>query len=172
MFAAGGAFGVVFGCVGLLFAGVGIWLLVWSVRTMSTYRRTLREGLMAQARCLETYVSRHHHSNGFTHSQRHLIVGFRTADGYDVRARVSSRRPFVAGDLVPVRYLPQRPDRAIADEAPAGVGVVSCLFGGVMVVITCLGLFFAAMGFGAALFLGASAHDDGSAPLPAVHVES
>ncbi|MCT9088775.1 DUF3592 domain-containing protein [Streptomyces sp. ASQP_92] len=170
MFAAGGAFGVVFGCVGLLFAGVGTGALVWTVRTVSTYKRTLREGLRAEARCLETYVTRHHHSDGYTHSRRHLVVGFRTADGYDVRAKVSSRRPFVAGDNIPVRYLPQHPDRAVTDEAPTGVGVVSCLFGGVMVALTCLGLFFAAMGFGAALFLGASADDDGSAPLPAPRI--
>ncbi|WP_373979539.1 DUF3592 domain-containing protein [Streptomyces sp. TLI_146] len=50
-------------------------------------------------------------------------------------------RPYVlhvAGDAVPVRYLPERPDRAMAAEATPGLGVVSCLFGGVMVILTCV----------------------------------
>ncbi|MFI6470999.1 DUF3592 domain-containing protein [Streptomyces sp. NPDC050516] len=166
MFAVGGAFGVVFGCVGLLFAVVGIGALLWVVRRVSEHKRTLREGVMAQARCLETYVVRTHRSDGPVHHQRRLIVGFRAGDGRDVRVRVTSRQPYVTGDAVAVRYLPNRPERAVVDEAPTGIGVVSCLFGGAMVVFTCVGLFFAAIGFGAAVFLGASADDGGPVPLP------
>uniref|UniRef100_A0AAU2VF48 DUF3592 domain-containing protein n=1 Tax=Streptomyces sp. NBC_00003 TaxID=2903608 RepID=A0AAU2VF48_9ACTN len=165
MFAVGGAFGVVFGCVGLLFAVVGIGALIGVVRKVSEHKRTLREGLTAQARCLEAYVVRTHRSDGLVHHQRRLIVGFRAVDGREVRVQVTSRQPYVTGDMVPVRYVPHRPERAVVDEAPTGVGVVSCLFAGVMVVFACLGLFFAAIGFGAAVFLGASA-DGGGGPVP------
>ncbi|MFD7165768.1 DUF3592 domain-containing protein [Streptomyces violascens] len=170
MFAVGGAFGVAFGCVGLLFALVGIAMLVGVVRRVSEHRRTLREGLRAQARCLETYVVRTHRSGGPVHHQRRLIVGFRVGDGRDVRVQVTSRQPYVTGDMVPVRHLPHRPERAVVDEAPTGVGVVSCLFGGAMVVFTCVGLFFAAIGFGAAVFLGATADDGAPVPLPDPHL--
>ncbi|MFF4183434.1 DUF3592 domain-containing protein [Streptomyces sp. NPDC001691] len=165
MFAVGGIFGVVFGSVGLLFVAVGLGALVWVARTVSEHKRTLREGLRAGARCLETHVVRTHTSGGATRVRRRLIVGFRTVGGREVRARVTSRHPYVAGDVVPVRYVAHRPERAVADEAPTGVGVVACLFGGAMVAVMCMGLFFAAVGFGAALFAGTAADDGAPAPL-------
>ncbi|MFD9564437.1 DUF3592 domain-containing protein [Streptomyces sp. NPDC059994] len=156
MFAVGGAFGVVFGSIGLLFAAFGIGMLVVGARKSSEYKRVFREGHMAEARCLETYVVHHHSSNGPSSSQRRLIVAFRSGDGRDVRAEVVARHPYVAGDVVPVRYLPERPDRAVAAEATPGVGVVTCLFSGVMVILTCMGLFFAAIGLGVAAFMSTS----------------
>ncbi|GAA0588266.1 hypothetical protein GCM10010394_16850 [Streptomyces crystallinus] len=154
--AVGGAFGVVFGSVGLLFAAFGITMLVLGARKSAEYRRVLREGRFAEARCLETYVVHRHSGDGPGTSQRRLIVAFRTGDGREARAEVVSRHPYVAGDVVPVRYPPERPDRAMAAEAAPGVGAITCCFGAAMVLFTCVGLLFAAMGFGVAAFLGTS----------------
>ncbi|GGP91756.1 DUF3592 domain-containing protein [Streptomyces melanogenes] len=154
MSAFSGAFGVVFGSIGLLFAAFGIGMLVLGARKSSEYKRLFREGQVAEARCLETYIVHRHSPDAPTSSQRRLIVAFRTVDGRDARAEVVSRHPYVAGDVVPVRYLPERPDRAVAAEATPGLGVFSCLFGGVMVILTCVGLGFAAIGFGVAAFIG------------------
>ncbi|OAR26745.1 hypothetical protein A8W25_00035 [Streptomyces sp. ERV7] len=156
MFAVGGVFGVVFGSVGLLFAAFGITMLVLGARKSAEYRRVLREGQFAEARCLETYVVHRHSTDGPSSSQRRLIVAFRTGDGREARAEVVSRHPYVAGDVVPVRYPPERPERAMAAEPTPGVGAVTCLLGGVMVLFTCVGLLFAAIGFGVAAFMGVS----------------
>ncbi|MCX4825643.1 DUF3592 domain-containing protein [Streptomyces sp. NBC_01142] len=163
MSAVGGAFGFVFGAFGLLFAAFGIGMLIWMVRRTSAYKRTLREGLVAEARCLETFVM-HRSSNGHGHSQRRQILGFRTSDGRDVRAQVASDQLYVVGDIVPVRYLPHRPEQAVPAAAPPGLGVMSYLTGAVLVVFTCIGLFFAALGFGLAVFMDSSVDDDGTSP--------
>ncbi|MEU3923290.1 DUF3592 domain-containing protein [Streptomyces sp. NPDC029004] len=160
----GGAFGLVFGAFGLLFAALGIGMLTWMARRASEYRRTLREGLVAEAQCLDTFVVHRRSPNGHGHSRRHLILGFRTSDGRDVRAEIASHEPYVAGDIVPVRYLPQRPERAVPAGASPGPGVASCLTVGVLVVFTSVGLFFAATGFGLAGFTDASTEDGGTSP--------
>ncbi|MFF3691231.1 DUF3592 domain-containing protein [Streptomyces sp. NPDC002187] len=140
----------VIGTIGLLFAALGIVMLVLTVRRVLEYRRTLREGLVAEARCLETFVVHNRSSEGHGHSQRRLILGFRTPDGRDVRAEVTSEVPYVVGDIVPVRYLPQRPERAVPATASSGLGIGPYLVGGVVTVFICAGLFFAATGFGLA----------------------
>ncbi|WP_434600706.1 hypothetical protein [Streptomyces sp. A5-4] len=152
MFSAGGAFGVFFGSMGLLFAAFGIGMLVWTARRTATYDETLREGLVAQARCLETFTVHHTSSNGPVRSQRRLILGFYTFDGREIRAQAASRQPYVRGDIVPVRYLAHSPQRAIPADSPPGTGAASCLVGGVLVISTCMGLLFAVLGFGLALF--------------------
>ncbi|MEU2495024.1 DUF3592 domain-containing protein [Streptomyces sp. NPDC007883] len=143
------AFGWVFGVVGVLFAAMGIAVLIYTARKVSERRRILREGLVAEASCLETFVV-HHSSQGHGQSQRRLILGFQTPDGRDVRAEVVSDVPHVIGDIVPVRYLPQRPERALPAGAASGIGSGPILIGAVMVFFTCIGLFVAATGFGTA----------------------
>ncbi|MDJ0466438.1 DUF3592 domain-containing protein [Streptomyces sp. H27-C3] len=153
MFSLGEAFGMFFGMIGLLFAAVGIGMFVWTVRKAAAYSRTLREGLMAEARCLETFMVHQNSSNGPGHSQRRLILGFYTFDGRDVRAQVTSHQPYVRGDIVPVRYLPHSPERAVpAGAPPPGMGAASCLMGGLQVIFVCMGLLFAVVGFAMALF--------------------
>ncbi|MFF3324251.1 DUF3592 domain-containing protein [Streptomyces sp. NPDC002889] len=164
MFAAGEAFGLVFGSVGLLFAAFGIVMIVFMVRKASEHRRTLREGLVAEARCLETFVVHHRSAEGGGHSQRRLILGFRTSEGRDVRAEIASDVSYVVGDIVPVRYLPERPERAVPAETSPGLGVGSYLAGGVLVLFTCVGLFFAATGFGLSAFMDGPADDGGTTP--------
>ncbi|MFD9222990.1 DUF3592 domain-containing protein [Streptomyces sp. NPDC060064] len=163
MTALGGMFGFVFGVFGLLFAAFGIGMLIWLARRGSEYKRTLREGLVAEARCLETFMV-HRSSDGHGHSERRQILGFRTSDGRDVRAQVASEQLYVVGDIVPVRYLPQRPERAVPAASPPVLGAMSYLTGGVLVVFTCVGLFFAAMGFALAVFIDSSADDGGISP--------
>lgn len=164
MSAVDGAFGLVFGALGLLFAALGIGMLTWMVRRASEYRRTLREGLVAEAQCLDTFVVHRRSPDGPGHSQRRLILEFRTSEGRDVRAEVASQQPYVAGDIVPVRYLPQRPERAVPAGASPGLGVASCLAVGVLVVFTSMGLCFAAIGFGLAVFTDSSADDGEISP--------
>ncbi|WP_406263432.1 DUF3592 domain-containing protein [Streptomyces sp. NBC_00191] len=164
MSAVDGASGLVFGALGLLFAALGIGMLVWMVRRAAEYKRTLREGLVAEAQCLDTFVVHRRSSNGHRHSQRRLILGFRTSDGRDVRAEIASQQPYAAGDIVPVRYLPQRPERPVPAAASPGLGVASCLAVGVLVVFTSIALFFAATGFGLAVFTDSSTDDGGTGP--------
>ena len=137
------AFGWVFGAVGVLFVAVGIAVLIYTVRKVLVRRRILREGLVAEARCLEMFVV-HHSLQRHGQSQRRLILGFRAPDGRDVQAEVVSDVPHVVGDIVPVRYLPRRPERAVPAGAASGIGSGSILIGGVMVLFTCIGLFVAA----------------------------
>lgn len=150
----GGAFGLLFGTVGLLIAAAGVAMFVFMRRKIAEHRRILREGPRAQAQCLEAYVVRRHSSDGPSRSQRRLIIGFHTADGHPVRATIVSRHPYVVGDLIPVRYAPHRPDRAVADEEATGLAAFSCVFTGVLVVVTCVGLLFAFLGFGTAVLAG------------------
>lgn len=138
-----------FGAAGVLFAAMGIAVLIYTARKVVERRRILRDGLVAEARCLETFVV-HHSSQGHGQSQRRLILGFQTPDGRDVRAEVVSDVPHVIGDIVPVRYLPQRPERALPAGAASGIGSGPILIGGVMLLFTCMGLFIAATAFGAA----------------------
>ncbi|MFD8197253.1 DUF3592 domain-containing protein [Streptomyces wuyuanensis] len=142
------AFGWGFVAAGVLFAAMGIGVLISTARKVVERRRILRDGLVAEASCLETFVV-HHASQGHGQSQRRLILGFQTPDGRDVRAEAVSDVPHVIGDIVPVRYLAQRPERALPAKAASGIGSGPILIGSVMVFITCMGLFMAATAFGA-----------------------
>ncbi|WP_434600138.1 DUF3592 domain-containing protein [Streptomyces sp. A5-4] len=152
MFTGSGVFGLVLGTLGLLIAAFGIGAFVFMRRKAAEYQQTLRAGLMAEGRCLETHVVHHQSSNGSGNSQRRLIVGFLTYDGRQIRATVAARRPYVAGDLVPLRYLPHRPERAVVDGAPVRLGVASCVVGGMTVMLVGMGLVFALIGFVGVIF--------------------
>ncbi|MGW6979162.1 hypothetical protein ACWGE1_06895 [Streptomyces sp. NPDC054932] len=135
------AVGWAFGAAGMLLVAMGIEVLIYTVR-----RRILREGLVAEVRWLETFVV-HHSSQGQGQSQRRLILGFQTPDGLDARAEIVSDVPHVTGDIGPVRYLPQRPERVLPAGAASGIGSGPILIGAVMVFMTCIGLFVAATAF-------------------------
>ena len=144
-----GAAGSLFGLVGFLFALLGAGFCVALVRGAVLRRRALARGLSAEARCLDTYVTRD--ADGAGH--RKVVLGFTAADGRAVRLTVSAPRTMVTGDLVQVRYLPHRPERA----AVVGSGGPAALLGTAIAVVTCLvfafgGLFFGAVGFGLGVF--------------------
>ncbi|MFI5527253.1 DUF3592 domain-containing protein [Kitasatospora sp. NPDC051853] len=142
-------FGTVFGVVGLLVAGIGVFLGVTLVRRMRTRSRVLAGGLLAEAVCLETYMT---HSGGHStphRSARHVILGFRTEDGQEVRIEDTSRVPRVVGDHVTVRYFPDRPQHAAATDAPpAGTPVAVVIGLAVCAIFTCVGVLLATVGFG------------------------
>ncbi|MEV7414875.1 DUF3592 domain-containing protein [Streptomyces sp. NPDC089919] len=144
-----GAFGAVFGLVGLLFAAGGATMAVVQVRRVRAIGHTRAHGLTAEARCLETYVTQYRDSEGHRRTRRHVILGFRTRDGQDVRVEDQSGVPRVVGDFVPVHYLPDRPQQAVA-AGPVAPGVQLATWFGVAfcTVFACLGLFFAGIGFG------------------------
>ena len=145
-----GAIGLVFGLVGLLFALVGIALGVNLVRRAITQQRALTYGVPAEARCLDTYVTRDSEGS----STRHVILGFTTREGQAVRFEpTGAPRLLVAGDFVTVRYLPENPERA-AVVGSGGAGAMVGLVIGLVVctIFTVAGLAFAAGGFGFGLF--------------------
>ncbi|GAA2749896.1 DUF3592 domain-containing protein [Kitasatospora cinereorecta] len=141
-------FNAVFGLLGLLFAGAGVGMSVYFAHRLAQRRRALAHGLMAEAVCLETYTTRRRDQDGSTRTVRHAILGFRTFDGRDVRLDRTSRAPHVVGDVVPVRYLPDDPEHAAVVSASQGEPielVLAAVFGAVF---ACVGLLFAATGFG------------------------
>jgi hypothetical protein len=141
---------VVFGSLGALFACVGVVMILVMGLRLAERRRTLREGLLAEGRCLETFMVHRSSTDGRSESSRYQIVGFETADGREVRARMAAGRLSVVGDFVPVRYLPERPERAVPADASPGPAPADGLAVVALVVFTCVGVFFAASGFGAA----------------------
>ncbi|MCB5169710.1 DUF3592 domain-containing protein [Streptomyces bambusae] len=160
-----GAFGLVFGLVGLLFAAVGVTMAVVLVRRLMLRSRTLARGLTAEARCLDTYVTHHRREEGpGTRSRRHVVLGFRTRDGQDVRVEDLSGVPRVVGDFVQVRYLPEHPQRAVALGPGAPGAAVGAVLGVVFsAVFACVGLFFASVGLGLGFMgVGTSELPDGS----------
>jgi hypothetical protein len=103
---------------------------------------------------------------GRSSSTRHVILGFRTQDGRDIRVEDTSGIPRVVGDFVQVRYLPERPGNAVAAEAgSSGVSIGLLLTLLFCAVFTCIGLFFAAAGFGIG-FYGLSTPTDSSTVYP------
>jgi hypothetical protein len=145
-----GAFGLVFGFVGLLFALVGVAIGVSLIRRAVMQQRALNYGVPAEARCLDTYVSRDSEGS----STRHVILGFTTKEGQAVRFEpAGAPRMMVAGDFVTVRYLPENPEKAAvvgSGGAGAMVGLVIAL--AFCSVFTLVGLMFAAGGFGFGFF--------------------
>ncbi|MFJ9840480.1 DUF3592 domain-containing protein [Kitasatospora sp. NPDC101155] len=163
----GNVIGYVFGFIGLLAVCGGLALPIAAARRARLRARILAVGLAAEARCLETYVtqervSRSDPSDRRTRTVRHVIIGFRTADGRDIRFEDASGAPRVVGDHVPVRYLPDQPHRAVtADRGRSGAkagftvaALVGLFFAGV-------GAVFVVIGFGIA---------SGSHDLPTRHL--
>jgi hypothetical protein len=120
--------------IGLAFLTMGVGMPFLTIRRARQATGALRQGLTAEGRVLDTYVT-HRQDRA---SERHVIIGFRAADGREYRIEDSGNRPRVVGDHVPVRYLPDRPDLAVPADtsvgALAGVSVVVCVFGGVFAV--------------------------------------
>ncbi|MFF7995732.1 DUF3592 domain-containing protein [Kitasatospora xanthocidica] len=116
---------VVWSVLGVVGSAAGVAALVGVVLRVRLRARTLTQGMTAQARCLETYLTVATLGTGPEQrisTERHVIMGFRTPDGQDVRFRDRSGTPRVTGDQVRVRYLPERPQRAvIADQHPSGI---------------------------------------------------
>jgi hypothetical protein len=171
MFAIGGAFGVVFGIVGLLFACAGVAFGLTLARRARWRGRALAHGLTAEARCLETYVARDHSmasagGYGTSSATRHVILGFRTREGRDIRIEDTSGVPRAVGDFVEVRYLPEHPERAtVAGATPAGVSLGLAVGLAFCAAFTCIGLLFAATGFGIGYF-GLSTSSGSSSGFP------
>ncbi|MFF0740317.1 DUF3592 domain-containing protein [Streptomyces sp. NPDC004111] len=147
-----GLFWLFVGVVGLFHVALGVVTFVVAVRRNKEHHRILQEGHTAQAQCQEVSYVHHTSSTGQSHSERRQVVAFWTGDGRPVRTKVATRIPCAPGEIVPVRYLPERPDRAVsARDAPAG-SVLNGVLGAMMVLLTCFGLAVTAVGFGMLLF--------------------
>ncbi|MFD8481104.1 DUF3592 domain-containing protein [Kitasatospora sp. NPDC059673] len=140
--------------IGLLIAGLGITGIVLVLRRSRRRNRTRTHGLVAEAAVLETYLTQDRVADSLTiRTGRHVVLGFRTADGQDIRLKDTTGIPRIAGDRVTVRYLPERPREAIPTDVPGtgqNVGhtivLVICSF------FTLFGLVFAATTIGMAVF--------------------
>ncbi|MFK0151835.1 DUF3592 domain-containing protein [Streptomyces sp. NPDC090493] len=139
---------------GLLFASGGAAIVIFYMRLYWFRRTALARGLMAEARCVQTFETEERDSDGDKIRKLHMILAFRTRDGANVRlerivsVHATTGVHFV-GDVVPVRYLPEHPERATV-TAP-GAGQESCVMGcGVVIglLLACAGLFGAAVQFG------------------------
>ncbi|MFG2825320.1 DUF3592 domain-containing protein [Kitasatospora sp. NPDC048365] len=100
-------------------------------------------------------------SDSLPRTVRHVILGFRTHDGRDIRMEDTSGVPRVVGDHVWVRYLPSQPQQAaVADAAPAGqsIGLVLGLVVGAGFV--CVGLLIAGAGLGVGFFASEPAYPE------------
>ncbi|MFD8885566.1 DUF3592 domain-containing protein [Streptomyces erythrochromogenes] len=149
MLALGATYGPGSGVIGLLVAALGIAGLVSMVRVALVNRRTIREGVVAEARCLEAYVVHNRSSDGYTTSQRRLILGFLTPEGRDVRTELVAQVPYAVGDTVPVRYLPECPERVVPAGATFGIGLSAGLKGVAMLGLVYAGLSLMVMALGA-----------------------
>lgn len=135
--------GTIVGVVGALTAVAGVVMALVLLARAQARSRALTEGQLAEAVCLDTYVTHSGGPAGPHISIRHKVLGFRTPDGQEVRVDDTSRTPRVVGDRVLVRYLPDRPHQAaVTDAGPAGVsmgvviGLLACvLFGAVTAVM-------------------------------------
>ncbi|MEU2157701.1 DUF3592 domain-containing protein [Streptomyces sp. NPDC019396] len=145
--ALGGGYGMVLVVIGSSSPLGGVRALVSMVRKGGENRRILREGLLAEAVCLETYMV-HRTVDGYGSSERRLILGFQTSDGRDVRAEMASVVLCAVGDRVPVRYLPERPEQVIHAGSRPGLDPNARLKGTMMVVFICLGLYSVVTGIG------------------------
>ncbi|UUY49374.1 DUF3592 domain-containing protein [Streptomyces yangpuensis] len=149
MLALGATYGPGSVLLGLLVAAVGVVGLVSMVRAALVNRRTMREGALAEARCLEAYVVHNRSSDGYTTSQRRLILGFRTPEGREVRTEMVAHVPYAVGDIVPVRYLPECPERVVPAGASFGIDLASGLKGVVLVGVIYAGLSLTVLALGA-----------------------
>ena len=144
-----GMAGGFFSLIGFVFAFIGAGLAFALVRGAVIRRRVLTEGIPAEARCLDTYVTRDAEGG----SRRKVILGFSTRDGQQIRFEESPRSVLVTGDVVPIRYLPDRPQRA----AVVGSGGAGALVGTAIGLVVCamfvlVGLTFGLGGLGAGIF--------------------
>ncbi|MFE9250570.1 DUF3592 domain-containing protein [Streptomyces sp. NPDC007088] len=158
-------FGLVFGLLGGLFAALGAGGIIGVLVSLSRRRRTLATGRRAEATVVDTYVTRRENA-GFsetdtaTRTERRALLEFSAADGRRVRFEETSGKR-VRGDVVPVRYPADHPERAVCvDSGPGGrVGTVFLI--AFLIVFTALGLYFASLGFGGHDGFGGSDAPDG-----------
>ncbi|QKW22854.1 DUF3592 domain-containing protein [Kitasatospora sp. NA04385] len=126
--------GLITGPAGLAVLGAGL------PGALLRGRRWASEGVTAEARCLETFVSQPHGDDRA--SQRHAIVEFRTPDGTAHRAKLAART-LVVGDRLTVRYRPRKPENAVHADQSVGTAalVVVCLvFGAALLTVAAITL--------------------------------
>lgn len=123
---------------GLLFAIVGTPFLVIAVYQLKIEREVLTDGVFANA----TLVEKGHSSSGSSSSNYWLKYVFNDPHGAEhirqAQVKWEQWRQFKDGDTLPIRYMPENPDRnrlgGEIDDAwwvlPAVFGVLGVVFGG------------------------------------------
>ncbi|MGW3284389.1 DUF3592 domain-containing protein [Streptomyces sp. NPDC001002] len=83
--------------------------------------RTWAGGLTAEARCLRTYMTTSGGGSSMVHTTLHHVYEFMTREGRVVRFEEGGGPgTILEGDIVTVRYLADRPDRATAKPPARG----------------------------------------------------
>lgn len=159
-------FGLVFGLLGGLFAALGIGGFIAVLVSIGRRRTTLATGRTAEATVVDTYVTRRENA-GFpetdtaTGTERRALLEFSASDGRRVRFEETSGNR-VRGDVVPVRYPVEHPERAVCRDSGSGGGMVGAvLLLAFLVGFTALGLYFASIGFSGSDDLGGPDGFDG-----------
>ncbi|MEV0848366.1 DUF3592 domain-containing protein [Streptomyces sp. NPDC049954] len=158
-------FGLVFGLLGGLFAALGAGGIIGVLVRLRRRRTTLATGRTAEATVVDTYVTRREsaafsETDTATRTERRALLEFSAADGTRVRFEETSGKR-VRGDLVPVRYPVEHPERAVCVDSGAGGRVGAAFLIAFLVVFTALGLYFASLGFGGFDGFGGSEAPDG-----------
>ncbi len=95
-------------------AGVAVFIAATVVQRARARSRAW-DGLVAEARCLRVHTSVR--GGERTSTLHHYLLEFTTADGRTVRfEEVGASRLIVEGDIVPVHYDPEDPEKATADR--------------------------------------------------------
>ena len=93
----------------LMVLGSGVRTVVGTL----TVRKTLREGLRAEGRCVRVYARTHRSDDGPTRSTQHYVIEYATELGDQARFDTTDAPSVtIEGDFIPVAYLPGRPGKA------------------------------------------------------------
>lgn len=142
---------------GLVAAGA-IFTAAVVVRRALDVRRAWNSGLTAEARCLRAYTTTSGGGETSVSTTQHHVYEFRTREGRAVRfEEANGPTTVVQGDIVPVHYTAERPEKATA-HAPSS-GLLAAGTAGVLVICTVVVVF--CVGFMVAVHTG----------LEAVHTE-
>ncbi len=127
-----------FYAVPTLIAAVAVLIAVKSIGRARELSAAWRSGLTAQARCLRAYTTTSGSRDGSTSTTQHHVYEFLTREGRAIRfEETNGPGARVEGDIVPVHYAAERPERATAHRPQPGLNVAASagvlVFCGVMV---------------------------------------
>ncbi|MFE9659928.1 DUF3592 domain-containing protein [Streptomyces sp. NPDC005955] len=113
-----------FYAVPLVIAGGAVAAGVMTVRRGQERSRAWNSGLVAEAECLRVYTTTRRTENG-SYTTHHFVFEFTTAEGVTVRFEEAGlSTTIVQGDVVPVHYSADRPEKATAHEPSPTANVV------------------------------------------------
>jgi hypothetical protein len=133
----------------LFYAIPGLIIVVALAKAAAVIRRSLQlrgnwnSGLTAEARCLRAYTTTRGGGETAVSTTPHHVYEFTTREGRTVRfEETNGPRTTVEGDIVPVHYAAERPERATAHPPAPGralAGAAGILVFLSVIVVFCVG---------------------------------